>query len=60
MSAAKRLPEVRGQPATAANFLDAADAELADAAPLSDNAFKIELARRLITTTLCTLAEIDA
>ena len=58
--ATKAEAALRGQPATAANFLNAADAELADAAPLSDNAFKIELARRLITTTLCTLAEIDA
>ena len=40
-----------------ANFRRAADAELADAAGLRDNGFKIELARRVIVSTLGELAE---
>ncbi len=47
---------IRGQPATEAVFRRAAEAELADAAPLRDNAFKVELATRIITTTLLELA----
>ncbi len=43
---------LRGQVASAAAFLAAADIELADAAPLSGNAFKIELAKRAIVATL--------
>ncbi len=43
---------LRGGPATAEAFGAAAEAELADAAPLSHNAFKIELARRTIVATL--------
>ena len=43
---------LRGGPATAAAFRAAATAELADAAPLRDNAFKIELARRTIVAVL--------
>jgi xanthine dehydrogenase YagS FAD-binding subunit len=46
-----------GQPATEASFLKAADAELADARPLSRNAFKVELARRTITAVLQDLTE---
>ncbi len=47
---------LRGQPATAATFRAAADAELADAVPLRDNGFKIELARRTILAVLGELA----
>ena len=47
---------LRGQPATEASFRLAAEAELADARPLRDNAFKIELARRVITATLLEIA----
>ena len=48
---------LRGQPATEASFCAAADAELADAAGLRDNGFKIELARRTIAAVLGELAE---
>ncbi len=47
---------LKGAPASEANFADAAHAELAAAKGLRDNAFKIELARRLITDTLTKLA----
>ncbi|ACJ00435.1 FAD binding domain-containing protein [Rhodospirillum centenum] len=47
---------LRGQPATAAAFRAAADAELADAKALKDNGFKIELARRMIVAALAELA----
>ena len=48
---------LRGKPAVPwPRFRAAADAELADAAPLSDNAFKVELARRTITAVLGELA----
>ena len=40
---------LRGAPATAASFAAAADAELAAAQPLRDNAFKVTLARNLLT-----------
>jgi xanthine dehydrogenase YagS FAD-binding subunit len=45
-----------GGPATEAAFRAAAEAELAPARGLRDNAFKIELARRVITDTLVKLA----
>ena len=45
-----------GRPATADSFRAAAEAELADARPLRDNAFKIELARRTIAAVLAELA----
>ncbi len=48
---------LRGRPATEGSFRDAADAELADAAGLEHNAFKIDLARRTIAATLGGLAE---
>jgi xanthine dehydrogenase YagS FAD-binding subunit len=48
---------LRGKPATAANFLAAADAELARSEPLKDNGFKIELARRTIAAVLADLSE---
>lgn len=46
-----------GKAATPANFLAAADAELADAHPLSGNAFKIDLARRTLAAVLQELVE---
>jgi xanthine dehydrogenase YagS FAD-binding subunit len=45
-----------GRPATAQWFGRAADAELAAAAPLPDNAFKLTLARNVIVRMLCELA----
>jgi xanthine dehydrogenase YagS FAD-binding subunit len=48
---------LRGRPATEASFLEAADAELADARPLAGNAFKIELARRTLAAVLQQLTE---
>ena len=49
--------ELRGGPATAERFAAAAEAELAQARPLPDNAFKVPLARNLLTATLSDLAE---
>jgi len=46
---------LRGQAANAQSFREAAEAELADAAPLRDNGFKIELARRTVVATLLEL-----
>jgi xanthine dehydrogenase YagS FAD-binding subunit len=48
---------LRGRPAKEAAFLEAARAELAGAAGLRDNAFKIELATRLMTDTLNKLTQ---
>lgn len=50
---------LRGRPATADGFRAAADAELHEARGLRDNAFKIELARRLVVHTLRELVEGD-
>jgi xanthine dehydrogenase YagS FAD-binding subunit len=50
--ASKAEAALRGQAATAATFRAAADAELADARPLKDNAFKVELAKRTICAVL--------
>ena len=47
---------LRGRHADAASFRAAAEAELADAAGLRDNAFKIELAKRTIVAVLGGLA----
>ncbi|WP_157218363.1 FAD binding domain-containing protein [Flavisphingomonas formosensis] len=47
---------LRGAPATAEHFRDAARAELAGAVPLSHNGFKIELAERTIVAVLQELA----
>jgi xanthine dehydrogenase YagS FAD-binding subunit len=47
---------LRGRPATRESFLAAADAELAAAAPLRDNGFKVPLLRNLTATTLDRLA----
>jgi xanthine dehydrogenase YagS FAD-binding subunit len=47
---------LRGRPASADSFRAAAEAELADAQPLRDNEFKVELAKRTITAVLEGLA----
>jgi xanthine dehydrogenase YagS FAD-binding subunit len=53
-----RSPEAEaalvGQPASEANFRKAAEAALRDAKPQSENAFKIELAKRCLTHALRT------
>ncbi len=46
-----------GQAATLGNFRAAAEAELADARPLSHNAFKLELVRRTVPAVLGELLE---
>ncbi|WP_327173932.1 xanthine dehydrogenase family protein subunit M [Streptomyces sp. NBC_01335] len=46
---------LRGAPATAETFARAASAELAAARPLRDNAFKVDLARRLTVDALTEL-----
>ncbi len=43
---------LQGQAATEASFVRAAEAELAEARPLRDNAFKVALARNVIVRTL--------
>jgi xanthine dehydrogenase YagS FAD-binding subunit len=48
---------LRGAPATEEMFEQAADAELADAQPLPDNAFKVPLARKTLVRTLLDLQE---
>jgi xanthine dehydrogenase YagS FAD-binding subunit len=47
---------VRGAPLTEARAVEAAEAELAHATPLRDNAFKVPLARRMIVRALLDLA----
>jgi xanthine dehydrogenase YagS FAD-binding subunit len=47
---------LRGKAATEANFRAAAEAELASAQPLRDNAFKVELAKRTIVAVLAQLS----
>ena len=55
---ARRAEEaLRGEQATEATFLKAADAELADARPLAGNAFKVQLARRTLAAVLQQLTE---
>jgi xanthine dehydrogenase YagS FAD-binding subunit len=48
---------LRGRPATAQAFAAAADAELAAADPLPDNAYKVALAHDVLVATLADLAE---
>ena len=48
---------LRGQAATQASFLAAAEAELTEAKPLHHNAFKIELVRRTVAAVLGELME---
>ena len=52
----KAEASMKGKPATEETFRAAAAAELADAKPLRDNAFKIELAQRTIVAVLGSLA----
>ena len=55
---AERAEEVlRGAPPSEERFRQAAEAELAAAAPLRDNAFKVPLARNVMVRTLLDLAE---
>jgi xanthine dehydrogenase YagS FAD-binding subunit len=55
--ATKAEAVLRGAPATEETFRRAAEAELADARPLRDNAFKIPLARNAIVRVLLQLAQ---
>jgi xanthine dehydrogenase YagS FAD-binding subunit len=48
---------LRGRPATEEEFRRAADAELAAARPLRDNAFKVPLVRNVVARTLADLAD---
>jgi xanthine dehydrogenase YagS FAD-binding subunit len=48
---------LRGAEATEEVFLKAADAELADAQPLRDNAFKVPLTRNILVRTLLDLTQ---
>jgi xanthine dehydrogenase YagS FAD-binding subunit len=50
---------LRGRPATDDSFRSAADAELGRARPLSENGFKIPMARNTITATLRGLAHAE-
>ena len=52
----KAEAELRGGPATREAFRAAADVELADAQPLRDNGFKVELAKRTLVAVLGDLA----
>ena len=54
--ARKAEDALRGRTASTENFMTAANAELADAVGLRDNAFKIALAKRTITAVLADLA----
>jgi len=47
---------LRGAPATEESFREAAEAELADAAPLPDNGYKVPLARNLMMRALLDLS----
>jgi xanthine dehydrogenase YagS FAD-binding subunit len=58
--ARKAEDALRGGPATVQAFRAAAESELADAAPLRDNGFKVELAKRTITAVLGDLAGVAA
>ncbi|OIJ44163.1 FAD binding domain-containing protein [Massilia timonae] len=51
---------LRGQPADAVHFEAAARAEMADAKPLRDNAFKIPLAQRTMVAVLDRLATVHS
>lgn len=58
--ACKAEDALRGGQVTEAAFRAAAEAELADAAPLHDNGFKVELAKRVIIAVLGELAGVAA
>jgi xanthine dehydrogenase YagS FAD-binding subunit len=55
--ATKAEAALRGAPATEEAFRRAADAELADAQPLRENAFKVPLARNTLVRTLLDLTQ---
>ena len=55
--ATKAEEALRGEPAGEENFRAAAAIELEDARPLRENAFKVPLARNVITRTLLELSE---
>jgi xanthine dehydrogenase YagS FAD-binding subunit len=55
--AAKAEDVLRGAPAGEEIFRAAAEVELAEAAPLRDNAYKVPLARNVMTRTLLQLSE---
>ena len=55
--ATKAEEALRGEPAGEENFRAAAELELEDARPLRENAFKVPLARNVITRTLLELSE---
>jgi xanthine dehydrogenase YagS FAD-binding subunit len=55
--ATKAEEALLGEPANEANFRAAADIELEDAEPLRENAFKVPLARNIITRALLELSE---
>ncbi len=55
--ATKAEEALRGEPVNEANFRAAAEIELADTQPLPGNAFKVPLARNVITRTLLELSE---
>jgi xanthine dehydrogenase YagS FAD-binding subunit len=55
--ATKAEEALRDEPVSEENFRAAADIELDDARPLRDNAFKVPLARNVITRTLLDLSE---
>jgi xanthine dehydrogenase YagS FAD-binding subunit len=55
--AEKAEEALRGRLAGEESFRAAADAELADATPLHDNAYKVPLARNVMTRTLLQLSE---
>ena len=55
--ASKAEAVLRGAPATEDSFRQAADAELANAQPLRENAFKVPLARNLLVRTLLDLIQ---
>jgi xanthine dehydrogenase YagS FAD-binding subunit len=55
--ATKAEEALRGEPVSEANFRAAAEIELEHAEPLRDNAFKVPLARNIITRTLLDLSE---
>jgi xanthine dehydrogenase YagS FAD-binding subunit len=57
--ARKAEAALRGKPATETSFSAAAAVELADARPLRDNGFKMELASRTIMTVLRDLAGVN-
>lgn len=57
--AARAEASLRGAPASVESFRRAADAELADARPLPDNAFKLPMARNTMVAVLRDLARED-